>query len=389
METELLEIYKSAIKSMKKEIIRLNLSIDLQKYQKKQEASQGQITELSTKISELQEYFDKQRLVQNTPRTRQEPSKSLDTSLITAKISELAQEVAQKKKEIACEQLFFEEKLRQVNDNLYILVRKYNEAKKTNRKLKTDLTNLTNERKNTNLEYARITKVLTKDSPITSLNEKISELECQNRKKIKKISEIKQKIEDLDSDRPEPDASVKEIVANYNEKSVYLKDLERVKLDLIEKIEEINQELDQKSINPQRFPSSVANKNLRIEIKRLELEISEKSKILKQVEREKLILQAKYLNVGKKIEKKRKPKSFSNCITFSSLPQGRTMSNFGGESDRLSKKSSININCLLKNTGKTTLTKEAVRLLDDYAPGQSITSKILAYNRAGFPTRFT
>ena len=127
---------------------------------------------------------------------------------------------------------------------------------------------------------------------------------------------------------------------------------------------------------------------MRTEIKLMELEIAEKSKNLKEIERDKLVAQVQYSEITKQFKNKnsKKQKCYSSCNTYSSLPKDRSANtNYSKDSSRISKRSSFDIEKMLKtNLGAINITKNIANALDTFAPGQGITAKVIAFNRGGF-----
>ena len=391
MDSELVHIYLSAIKSMEEEIKRLHICIKLQNYKKKQDAFQKRIHSLSSQIYTAQENLNSQNLKQSlslTTDSPEKPSKSSDLVAAKATISAITQRINRARKKRTQDQGILEEKLKQINENLYTLVFKYNEAKRVNTKLKSEQGNLASERKTINGRYAKTTRILVKEKSTSEMADKVERMEQMVKAKILNINSLKRCLQHIKAEKPPENSEVKKILQAYQANEARLHGLAETKDNLKRKIQEIKNEMDVARTSPEKFSPAQANKNLREEIKRIETEISEKSKILKQIEKEKLLVQMKYSDTvkGMKIEPPvRNGKSLSNLVTHSSIMQGRnTNSNFSRDTDRKSKRSSVDIVNLMKRTTESTITKDVIKALDDYAPGKNITAKILAFNRGQF-----
>ena len=376
---------------MKEEIKRLHLCISFQNYKQKQDAFQNTIHTLSSQIYTAQVFLDSQNLKHSLSIPTESPEKLSNLSEILAakaSIAEISQRINGTRMKRIQDQERLEEKLKQINDNLYTLVIKCNEAKRVNTKLKSDQITLARVRKSLNCRYTKITQILVKEKSTSDMIDMIERAEQQIKAKILSINSLKQSVHHIKAEKPPERPEVKKVFEAYQINEERLKNLEETKSNLKLKIQEIANQMDLARTSPEKFSPVQANKNLRDEIKRIQQEIAEKSKIFKQLEKDRLLAQLRYSETmkGAMIEQTaRKGKSLSNLVTHSSLAQGRnTNSNFSRNTDRRSRKSSMDLANLMKTTKEPTITKEVLRALDDYAPGKNITTKILAFNRDGF-----
>ena len=385
METNLILVYKSAIESMKKEVARLHCCDFFQKYNFKLQAYQIKIKELTEQISNS-EVFDqtKQKTFKNSDHKN---SSQKDSSImIQAKIEDLRQKITDETNEKIIKQNLIDDKLKAINHNLFVLVSKYNTAKTTNFELKKSQKKLILQRKILTDKYFNITQNLLKEPTLTNILEQIEFLHKKNKEKSIKLTNLQNRINDLKSNSKKTNPEVKKFVEKIRKIENTRCEFEITKKSLQIEIEKKNLDIENAKNNPRKFSSATANKNLKKEIKKLELEIAEKSKKLKEYEKEKLLSQVRLSAILQKkaeIEPKARPKSLSNCFTVSSLKIGRTSkNNFSKDSDQRTKNSSIIFSKLPENNQGFTLTKDALKVLDGYAPGEGLTAKIIAYNRS-------
>ena len=219
----------------------------------------------------------------------------------------------------------------------------------------------------------------------SSILESLATVVSASEKSIK-LTNLQNRINDLKSNSKKTNPEVKKFVEKIRKIENTRCEFEITKKSLQIEIEKKNLDIENAKNNPRKFSSATANKNLKKEIKKLELEIAEKSKKLKEYEKEKLLSQVRLSAILQKkaeIEPKARPKSLSNCFTVSSLKIGRTSkNNFSKDSDQRTKNSSIIFSKLPENNQGFTLTKDALKVLDGYAPGEGLTAKIIAYNRS-------
>ena len=391
MEEGLVKIYKSAIKSMQKEISRLNSRLKYQKYSKKLEELQNKSNELTVQIDKTQEYVDNYKsIIYPTPRTalrKKSVSKAYFESM-ESQIAQMTQDIDKTKKRNMQEQDLLEQTLKEVNSNLYLLVLKFKEAKKENSLLKKEKSLLALNWKNLIKNYAKITNNLIKEPTLHEKLEKIDDLECKSKEKVTKINILKQMIEKVKEKKIPQNPEVKLLLSEHLKKEESRKKLIIIKDKLTTEIANVEKELVSRKENPEDIPLAVANKNMRTEINLRELEIAEKSKTIKEYEREKLIAQVNYSDTIKKLEARKprlNPKGLSPSNTYSSLPKGRRHSgtNLSKESGLKSKRSSVDLSRILKKNTSCTITKDIQSMLNSFAPGKGITAKIIAFNREG------
>ncbi|OMJ68283.1 hypothetical protein SteCoe_34308 [Stentor coeruleus] len=389
-ENNLLHIYKSAVASMQNEIDRLNRCLAIQNYQKKLSILEEEKEKLTDTLESMQSHYATP-LIKSPHEKHSERTKTpvLVEELITlqAQVIETSQKINRERRKISQECEYLEDNMRQINGSLYILVSKFNEAKRNNIDLRCQLKKLIKERQSLTNNYSKITKALVKESPLNEKMEKIENQERLVREKITSINVLKKMIEQLKIPTPVENPALTNIFNKIKKLEELLKENEKTKRNLKISIEMTQAEIDYKKKNPQKIPPAIANKYYRQELHSIELDIAEKSRTVKELERQRLVAQISYSDALKeKISlepKKKKAKSVSSCCTYSSLATERNQSRIYTSQDliRASKKDTQKIVGMIKRSGEPVITKDVLSVLDLYAPGQCLTSKIIAFNR--------
>ncbi|OMJ75994.1 hypothetical protein SteCoe_24756 [Stentor coeruleus] len=314
------------------------------------------------------------------------PVKSEDLNL-QGRVTDTIQKINREKKRLDqdCEKI--EDYLRQSNTGLFVIVSKFNLAKKNNLELKYQLRKLIKERQILTSSYSKLTGALVRETRLSEKVEKIESQERKNRDKLVSINVLKKMIEHLKIPEPVENPQLNAIINKINKLEEMLKENEKIKRNLKISIEMTQAEVDYKKRNPQNIPPALANKYYREEIKMIELDMAEKSRIIKNLEKQKLCENINYSDSLKEKEllepKKKNTKSVSCICSYSNLkPEKNGLRNYLGQ-DKVKKNrnDSSNITGMLRKNGEPTITREVLSALDVYAPGKSITSKIIEFNR--------
>lgn len=314
------------------------------------------------------------------------PAKSENLNL-QGRVTDTIRKINREKKKLDqdCEKL--EDYLRQTNTGLFVIVSKFHLAKKNNLELKIQLRKLIKERQILTKSYSKLTAALVKETRMSEKMEKIENQERKNRDKLVSINVLKKMIEHLKIPEPVENLELNVIINKINRLQESLKENEKIKRDLKISIEMTQAEVDYKKRNPQNIPPALANKYYREEIKMIEIDMAEKSRIIKNLEKQKLYEHINYSDLVKEKEllepKKKNTKSVSCICTFSNLkPEKNGLRNYlGQDKARKNRNDSRNIIGLLRKNGEPTITREVLSALDVYAPGKNITSKIIEFNR--------
>lgn len=390
-DSNLLSIYKSAVSAMEQEVLRLNRLMLVQRYNKKLESlkdKKNSLTDiLSSRNSQLSSKYDTPR---PSSRTRRKTSiSSDDKSMITAKITETTQKINREKRKKMQIQDLLEDNLRLNNTNLYLIITKLLESNRTNKTLRAELQKLNDEKRMLLSTYSRVTSALVKASTQGESLEKIESLEKMNKEKAMSLNVLTHMIKELKEPKVCEDPKNKQLFQRITELEAILKENEKIKREIKLNIQMAVEDIENRRRNPEKITPAAANKYLRQETRALELEIAERSKVLKEVERELLVAQIKCADLQKKRDSGQdlqKIKSLSNSNTHSSLAIDRNSSRIMGGSDTSAKtrKGSLRIIKLLTKEKDNAITKDVLAELEPYAPGKNIATKIIAFNRSNF-----
>jgi hypothetical protein len=380
MESNLLDIYKSAIKSMKNEIARLNLCIAYQTYSKKFQSCKSKIKDLTEIL-----LFHTSKPAPNIFPAALSGTHSFQTQSLEDKISTLTQSLNKQKRKKIQEQEYLETNLKELNINLYYLTKRLNDAKVHNTSLRKQQLKSAAERKKIIKDYAKITNSLIKDASFSHKTNQIEELEMKTKKKVMRIHMLHSMINEAKAAKTPGNPEVKAIWDKYKKILEERKQNEENKNQLIFEIQSTQSQIENLKSNPEKIPPAVANKNLRQEINSIQLEISMKSKVLKGLNREKLEVEYKYSEVTKKklsLLPKTSSKTLIKSNTSSTLYQDHTSKNYSTkESNPKTYGNSCDIDNLIRSQKDCTLSEQLLKALDPYAPGKGITAKIIAFNR--------
>lgn len=286
------------------------------------------------------------------------------------------------------------EKLKNINPKLYILVKKMIQAEKTNLQLKNSITNSEEDRKNMRIEYAKITTALGLEDKIKrrikEVEEEVHAKEIIIENLSKNLNEVRKKTEDTMNSIE--NSAVKDILKKSNEvkavRAYYAEQMEKLRKENVDILKEI--EVTEK--NPKKIPPAVANQNLRSEVKNLEVQITERSKEIKEKEREKF--QANFhLEEGQKVLAEVKAKVEE--LTAKPKPkvqqpkqevkEKKVVSNPAQVMRKIEAKRDSVLELLGKGINDET-GKEMMKVLKTIGkPGQGLASKVLELNRSQFP----
>lgn len=287
------------------------------------------------------------------------------------------------------------EKLKNINPKLYQLVKKQIQAERTNLELKNFILKSEEDRKNMRIEYAKITTALGLEDRI---KRRIKEMEGEVHAKeivlenlTKSLNETKKKTEDTINSIENSD--VKEILRKSNEvkavRAYYADQMEKLRKENVDILKEI--EVTEK--NPKKIPPAVANQNLRSEVKNLEVQITERSKEIKDKEREKFQMnfhleesqkvlaevKAKVDELTAKPQVKQQVKQ--EVKEVKGKPSGPTPAQVQRKIE--AKRDSV-LELLGKGMNEET-GKEVMKVLKTIGkPGQGLASKVLELNRSQF-----
>ena len=399
-DNNLQDIYKSAITAMRKEVHRLNSCLDYQHLSQKLEKRQEKIQFLKNELKTLDQSHCSYNL-----RASPTPSKSnkhysirVDNTLILEdKIIKLQNKINKEKSNQWRQEELFERKLQKMDPSLYLTVSKFDRAKKINLNLKTQLHALAEQRKQLNFTYSRVTSALRKELTLNQKLESVEDLEKQIKDKQLSIRILSKMIEQFHASMSESNPEVKEILEKVSFLEETRKEHEKTKVEIQSEIKVICEEIEGRMKYPEKISIAAANMYCRQEIKRIQLDIVDKSKACKELEHERLMMQMKYsesLKLKGVVAPKSKRKTLSNVNTHSSFATDRASSRAGGsraEGSRaggsktpgeLSARQSSYVFSLLNREKECTITKDLMKALDFFAPGQKLTDKIIAFNRS-------
>ena len=183
---------------------------------------------------------------------------------------------------------------------------------------------------------------------------------------------------------------VKNSVKKYNEyKTIRLFYADQIQ-KLIQENSDVQAEIEITAKNPKKISPAVANSNLRAEVKSLELQITERSKEIREKEREKLQEsfrfeeKLKVLN-GLKGEVK-KESSPTKTETRSPIKNNTLVKPANSLSLRKIEQKRDTLIGILGQEATEGMTKEVLKVLKGVGqPGQGLASKVLELNRSQFP----
>lgn len=287
-------------------------------------------------------------------------------------------------------QLLEIEKLKSLHPKHYFLVKKLLQAEKLNLELKNQITSTEEDRKEMRLEYSKITTALGLED---KLKKKIKDVEVDVKLKLIKVEGIRKNIENIKGKIKQTvdcieNSAVKDIIKKINEfkavRAYYAEQIEK----LNQENQDVQREIEFSSKNPKKISPAVANQNLRAEVKTLELQITQRSKEIKEKEREKLQTNFKYEETLKilsslkaKVQEPPKPETKPlakdqisikpvNPLIIQKKIEEKRDSILGILEKGATKGTSKEVMMILKNVGK---------------PGQGLASKVLELNRSQFP----
>ena len=221
MEGDLQKIYKSAVESMKQEIVRLHLTIQHQEYSKKLEKLQKTASNLKLLIEKTHHYPENEtELIEPLSEgiIKEQLSRKCNYELLQSQITQMTQKINIKKNKNLQEQESLEQALKEMNSNLYIMVLKFKDVYKQNVLLKKEHASLTQRRKALNKTYAKITNNLIKEPSLTEKLEMIDRLEQKTKKKAIKISILENIIEEVKAKKLPENPEVKVLWAQIVKK---------------------------------------------------------------------------------------------------------------------------------------------------------------------------
>lgn len=285
------------------------------------------------------------------------------------------------------------EKLKTVNVKLYTLVKKMIQAEKQNLELKNQIASTEEVRKETRMEYQKITTALGLED---RMKKRIKDFEASYLVTKKSVDELRAKLASIRNSTKDTidsieNSTVKDFMKKINEQRVvrtyYSEEIKK----LNEENESMQEDIEITKKNPKKIPPAVANQNLRSEVKALEMQITERSKEIKEKEREKF--QANY-NYQEAIKTLNILKAKAELVFPKSKPQTPSVANEKSvaapsiaNSVHVQKKIEAKRDSVLQIIGKGTegMTKDVMKVLKTVGkPGQGVASKVLELNRSQF-----
>lgn len=272
--------------------------------------------------------------------------------------------------------------------------------------------NLKEQKKDLQLQYYKITQAFAGEDK-TKQKMKETEVVVEEKGKFvaeltKELSEVQQKLHTAKLNMH--NVEVKKLLLEYNEVRARKDRLQVSIQNLQEEISKVEENTEKLSKNPEKITPSVANTNLRKEIKAIEAQIIEASRGLKDREKERFQAEFNFEEAVKQLKELMKPpeiqvrNSLSRRVSiregasvFSPTSPDKRFNSSRGEAlspDKASKKSVIFVEnttspekraSILNMVGKgmtETLTEQLARALKGVGkPGQGIASKLLSVNR--------
>lgn len=384
------DIYKSAISAMRKEVQRLNKSLEYQNLSKKLEKRQQKIESLKTDLKALDQSINSSKFLISPALNKSHKHYSIkidNTLILEDKIQKLHQKINREKSKQWKQEELFEQKMQNMDPCLYLTVVKLDRARKLNLNLRTQLKQLAEERKQLNFTYSRITTALRKEPNLSQRLEIIEDFERKIKDKQMSIKILNRMIEQFKVSMTKTDPEVQKLLEKAKEFQETLNENLKVKSGIQFAINKTCEEIEDRMKNPEKISIAAANLYCRQEIKQIQLDIAEKSKACKELEHEKLLLQMKYsesLKVKMAAMPKNKRKSLSNVNTHSSFATDKGSSRAGGSKTpgEFSVRQSNYVVSLLNKEKECMITKDIMKALDFFAPGQKLTAKIIAFNRS-------
>lgn len=388
-DSSLKDIYKSAIQAMSKEVTRLKSCLDFQELTNKLESRQKVIKTLENQVKSLtsheQACSSGSSFFPGSSKSCRIKAKPEKIPILQDKLLDLQEKINNLKSKKWKNEEILEHKMQNLDPVLYLAVTKLLRAKKTNFNLKSQIKTLANERKNLNLTYSKITNALIQEPSANDRLAQVEDLEFKIREKEMSVKVMQAMIEQFKDNMQKNDPQVEQIFNQINSVESERKNLAQMKQEIKQEIERSSQEIERKIRNPEHISMADANNYCRAEIKKIQQEITEKSKVLRGLETEKLLVQTRLSESEKKTGKVQvKKKSLSSVNTHSSLPTDRNSSRaFGSKTPaELSLRQSSYLNSMFSREKECIVTKDLIKILDNFAPGQSITAKIIAFNRS-------
>jgi hypothetical protein len=394
IEENLLQIYQSAIIEMKREIFRLNRCLLKQHYITKLKTLNGQVSSLTDQLSTHNLTLSPTSVSRpSSSKFTLSPTKISQTDLLKVKISEAANKLNRLKSTSEKEQKTLLERLKITNGKLFLLVFKLKDASNMNMNLKKKVRECVDERKRMLTSYAKITKEMKSELTASELVRKIEEAEKRNKINMGSLGLLTNMIAEIKGLPRENDQELNKKLARITEIEEEHRALRDKRREIQIKIEEITADIEIKKRNPEQASIVAISRFCRGEIKDIQLQIAEKSKLCKELEREKLQAQVNYAEVEKKREKPATPrvKSVSQSNTHSTLQTVRSSTRINASRDCSFRgnrgiaygfnKNDAEIVKIMAKEKEGTLNREVIKALEFYAPGRSITEKIMAFNR--------
>ena len=350
-DSSLKDIYKSAIQAMTKEVARLKSCLDFQELTNKLESRQKVIKTLENKVKSLtshelasssgSSFFPTSS---KSPKLKLKPEK---IPILQDKLLDLQEKINNLKSKEWKHEESLEHKMQNLDPVLYLAVTKLLRAKKNNFNLKSQLKTLTNERKSLNFKYSKITNALIQEPSANDRLGQVEDLEFKIREKEMSVKVMQAMIEQFQDNMRRNDPQVEQIFSQINSVESERENLARTKQEVRQEIERSSQEIEKKIRNPEQISLADANNYCRSEIKKIQQEITEKSKVLRGLETERLLVQTRL-----------------------------------SESEKKTGKVQVKKNSMFSKEKECIVTKDLISILDNFAPGQSITAKIIAFNRS-------
>jgi len=319
-QNELLAQYKSTLEAMQQQVYILKTRLEnamepqpqedaYQAQQKDKQVSecQEEITRLNSEILEEKDTHRKLQVELDCLKHRQ-TEEAPETQELKQRYQELLQENQDLREHyealVRGKQEMSLEALKEQNPKLYFLKKKVIQVKSQNKHLKNTLEGIENTRNELRKEYANITNSLSHEDKIKS---RIKELESIIPSKEKEIESLKEQLNrsktKLAKKHDETGKTkVQELIdfcqTLQQERDSELQEQEQLQQELDSIIEEISS----KENCPNQLTPAEANQQMRAQLRKLEVEASQKSRLLKEKEREKLQLQLRLQEASKKFQ---------------------------------------------------------------------------------------
>ena len=285
------------------------------------------------------------------------------------------------------------EKLKETKPNMCKAIKKTIQAEKLNLELKNANAKAEEDKNEIRMEYAKVTTALGLEEKV---KKKYKDMEVEFQKRKNNVESLRKTLQDTKNKTKETIESiensvVKDLIKKCNElrvvRAYYADQIKKLK----EENEEIQNDIEITSKNPKKIPPAVANQNLRGEVKTLELQITERSKEIKEKEREKFQLNYSCEETLKTLAllRKKAEEVFSRPQQKVEVKQETTTASVRSPNRTISqKKIEAKRDSVLEILGKGMtegMSKEVMKALKGVGkPGQGIASKVLELNRCQF-----